>query len=194
MHTLSPQPAPEPPPGADADPVTPDTSSAPRSSPGSNQIQPAQDLRHWYWQNRQIRVNRHRNTGLHVALYIYMCLSKPNLNLRSHMYEKKEGILWQKELWGSLCWALQIWDIYWFSIFPVKKTVVEMFQRLVCLVCGFMAVPNILQASHSATDLCCLNPAALHSCQTMTGGGQAAHVCVCACCLMLLSWTLPFLI
>lgn len=56
-----------------------------------------------------------------------------------------------------------------------------MVQRVVCLVCGFMAVPNILQASHSATDLCCLNPAALHSCQTMTGGGQAACVCVCVC-------------
>lgn len=65
----------------------------------------------------------------------------------------------------------------------MKKTVVEMFQRLLCSVCGFMAVPNILQAVHSATDLCCLNPAALHSCQTMTEGGQAACVCVCMCVL-----------
>lgn len=35
-------------------------------------------------------------------------------------------------------------------------------------------VSNTLQASHSATDLRCLNPAALHSCQTTTGGGEAA--------------------
>lgn len=66
-----------------------------------------------------------------------------------------------------------------FGIFPVKKTQAEIFQKVECLVCGFMPVPNILQASHSATDLCCLNPAVLHSCQTTTGGGQAACVCVC---------------
>lgn len=60
----------------------------------------------------------------------------------------------------------------------MKNTLVEMFEGVECLVCGSALVPNILQASHSATDLCCLNPAALHSCQTTTGGGQAARVSV----------------
>lgn len=56
-----------------------------------------------------------------------------------------------------------------------------MVQKVECLVCGFMPVPNILQASNSATDLCCLNAAALHSCQTTTGGGQGVCVSVPEC-------------
>lgn len=75
-------------------------------------------------------------------------------------------------------------DIYWFGMFPVKKTVVEMFRRMVCLVCGFMAVPNILQASHSATDLCCLNaaaPAQLSAPDRRWTGGLLVCVCACVC-------------
>lgn len=50
-----------------------------------------------------------------------------------------------------------------------------MFRGAECVECGFTLVPNAPQAWHSATDLCCLNPAALHSCRAPTGGGQAAR-------------------
>lgn len=64
---------------------------------------------------------------------------KTNPGLKSHIPDKKG-----RSLTGSAS-PLQTWTVHWWWMFPVKKTVVEMFEPTACLVCGFMAVSNILQ-------------------------------------------------
>lgn len=156
--------------------MTPDTSRAFRSSSVSNQIQPTQDLRHQQSmdasRHRAPRgaVRLHRPSAFHLSTHV--CLQQAYL--KAHTQEKRWNFL-AIEAAGILDHD-KSGDIYW--IFPGRKTVEEMLQRAVCMVCSFTAVPHIPRASHSASDLCCLNPAAQHSCQTMTGGGRASCLCV----------------
>lgn len=75
------------------------------------------------------------------------------------------------------CQTPQKGECFW--IFAPTKTLrrlrllAEMSEGAECVECGLTLVPNALRVWHSATDLCCLNPAARHSCRTATGGGQA---------------------
>lgn len=119
---------------------------------------------------------------------------QPRLNAQTRTsghtrLRKREAFYGELELQVSLGFSdhYKSEDIYWFGMFPVKKTAEEMFQRMVCSVCGFMAVPNILQASHSATDLCCLNaaaPAQLSAPDRRWTGGPLVCVCVSLSCVV----------